>query len=353
MKTTRILFLAANPVDRRNMGRQTLAVDEELRTIEERLQEVPAREHIEITPIHAARPDDWLRALNAQRFRVVHFSGHGTRKGALQHVGHDGTAQPVSFEALKATLRLLKGDICLLVLNACYSRQQAEQLLEDIGCVLAMNGEIHDRVAIVFMRAFYRALFTGRAVQNAFEQGKAALLLEGLPESQVPELLVRSGVDATQLTLLVSSGRTRAFIAFSPEDKNFLQEFHTHLKYGEEKGLFSYWDTTRLEPGTRQREEILRALASSRIAVLLLSAPFLASKAIMQEQVPSLLEAEERGEVRILCVLLRPVATIAPELARFGLINEHPLNGMNQNRREHVWSQVTNLVQEYLQREGT
>jgi hypothetical protein len=338
-------------VDRRSLDRQSLALDEELRALEERLQEAPARDHIEITSIQAARPDDWLRALKAHRFRVVHFSGHGTREGALQHVGRYGTAQPVSFEALKATLRTLKGDICLLVLNACYSRQQAEMLVEDIDCVLAMNGEIYDRVAITFMQAFYRALFDGRAVQNAFEQGKAALLLEGLPGAHVPELLVRPGVDAANVTLLASSARDKAFIAFSPDDKHFLQELHTHLAYGEEKGVLRYWDTTRLEPGTRQQQETLRALASTRIAVLLLSASFFASKAIMQKQLPLLLQAAERDEVRILCVLVRPVSSVDPALEQFGLVNEQPLSAITQAKRENVWSQVTRLVQEHLHRE--
>jgi hypothetical protein len=351
MKTTSMLFLAANPVDRKNLDRRYLALDEELRTIQEQLQAAPARDHIGLTPILAARPDDWLRALNADRFRVVHFSGHGTRTGALHHVGRDGTAQAVSFEALKATLRLLKGDICLIVLNACYSRQQAEMLVEEIDCVLAMNDEIHDRVAITFMQAFYRALFAGRAVQDAFAQGKAALLLAGLPESHVPELLVRPGVNAAHITLLASSVRNKAFLAFSPDDKHFLQELHTHLTYGEEKGLLRYWDTTRLEPGTRQREETLRALESTRIAVLLLSASFFASKVIMQEQLPLLLQAADRSEARIICVLVRPVSSVGPDLAPFVMVNEQPLSAMNQARRENVWSYVTRLVQEHLQRE--
>jgi hypothetical protein len=86
-------------------------------------------------------------------------------------VGHDGRAQAISLEALKATLRVLKGDICLIALNACYSRRQAEMLAEDIDCVLAMNDAIHGRAATTFMNAFYQALFAGRA---AFEQGYLA-----------------------------------------------------------------------------------------------------------------------------------------------------------------------------------
>lgn len=349
MQTTRILFLAANPPHRRSLDRGYLALDEELRKIEERLAEAPSRESITLVPVHAARPDDWLKALNAQRFRLVHFSGHGTRGGMLHHVGADGLAQPVSFEALKATLRALKGDICLIVLNACYSRQQAELLAEDIDCVIAMNDAIHDRAAITFVHALYRALFTGQAVQNAFEQGIAALMLEGLPDVRVPELLVRPGADAAQVTLLAPVHHNTAFIAFSPDDLHFLQELHTHFTYAEQQGALAYWDTTRLVPGTRQREETERALASASVAVLLLSASFFACPAVVQKQLPLLLPAADRGDVTVFNILLRPVSLIDPAVARFGMVNAQPLSGMSQVRRENVWSQLTTLVRERLQ----
>lgn len=42
----------------------------------------------------------------------------------------------------------------------------------------------------------------GRSVREAFELGRAALLLEGVPEETTPELLVRKGVDASGLVLI-------------------------------------------------------------------------------------------------------------------------------------------------------
>ncbi|HEY1353539.1 MAG TPA: CHAT domain-containing protein [Ktedonobacteraceae bacterium] len=350
MYITRILFLAANPAIGRSLDRGYLALDEEQRTIAERLAQTPARDQIEFISIQAARPDDWLQALNAHSFRVVHFSGHGTRQGALHHVGHDGRAQAVSFEALKATLRVLKGEICLIVLNACYSRLQAEMLSEDIECVLAMNDTIHDRAAITFMHAFYRALFTGKAIQHAFEQGKAALLLAGLPGVHVPELLVRPGADATRITLLPPAPGNTIFIACSPQDHRFLQELHTHLEYFEQQGVLAYWDTTRLEPGTKQRAETLQALASASVAILLISADFLASAAIVQDQLPLLLQAADRGEVKILSVLLRPVSSVDAQLSQFGMLNARALSTLGQAKREQFWSRLTTLVREHVQR---
>jgi hypothetical protein len=65
-----------------------------------------------------------------------------------------------------------------------------------------MNRPIGDAAAIVFAASFYRAVGFGRSVQEAFELGKAALLLEGIPEDQTPELLTRLGVDVAELRLI-------------------------------------------------------------------------------------------------------------------------------------------------------
>src|SRR5262249_38171426 len=65
-----------------------------------------------------------------------------------------------------------------------------------------MNKAIGDRAAITFAASFYRALGFGRSVQEAFEQGKTALLLEGIAEECTPQLHVRKGIDASAIVLV-------------------------------------------------------------------------------------------------------------------------------------------------------
>ena len=344
MKLAKMLFLAANPLDTRR-----LALDEELRGIKELLREASS---IELVDVLAARPDDWLKELRSQRFRVVHFSGHGSRGGALQHVGSDGTAQPVPFEALRATLRVLKGDICLIVFNACYSRQQAVMIADDIDCVIAMNDTIPDDGAIAFSNAFYRALFSGASVRNAFEEGKIALALEGLKGAQVPELLVRPGADASKVMLIEPAQRNKAVILFDSEkeDKRFLDELRTHLDQYKREKLIDYWDITQLIPGSKKQQEIQQALTSARVAILLISSSFLASPDIMDNQLPILLRAAERGETEILPVLLSCCGfDDDPNLKQFTLVNSEPLSGMSRRERDKIWREVATLVRKILQ----
>jgi hypothetical protein len=65
-----------------------------------------------------------------------------------------------------------------------------------------MSKPIGDESAAVFAASFYRAIAFGRSVKEAFELGKAALLLEGIPEAQTPRLDIREGVDAAASTLV-------------------------------------------------------------------------------------------------------------------------------------------------------
>jgi hypothetical protein len=89
----------------------------------------------------------------------------------------------------------------LAVLNACYSEVQAEALLVHVDCVIGMGGSIRDDAARSFAIGFYGGLGERESVAAAYQQGRAAISLEGLCDSDRPQLRVRDGVDASQLVL--------------------------------------------------------------------------------------------------------------------------------------------------------
>ena len=75
-------------------------------------------------------------------------------------------------------------------------------LLLSPDCAIGMKQAIVDKAAITFAASFCRAIGFGRNIQEAFDQGKAALMLEGTPEQDTPELLVRPGVNPTAIFLV-------------------------------------------------------------------------------------------------------------------------------------------------------
>jgi len=149
----------------------------------------------------AVRPDDLLQLLSQHRPQIVHFSGHGSHTG-LCLAGHDGQIRLVTTRALTALFATLKDNIRLVFLNACYSREQAQALVTHIDCVVGMKDSIHDNAAAVFASSFYRAIGFGRSIQEAFDQGTTALLLEGIADEDIPELLVKDGIDPKQVVLI-------------------------------------------------------------------------------------------------------------------------------------------------------
>ena len=96
---------------------------------------------------------------------------------------------------------MLAGRIRVVVLNACFSETQAQVITEFVDCAIGTSHPINDQTASTFAAAFYRAIGFGASVYDAFEQGKAAVLLEGLEDSDVLQLRTRSGVDPSRIFL--------------------------------------------------------------------------------------------------------------------------------------------------------
>jgi CHAT domain-containing protein len=186
----RILWLAANP-----LSTARLALDEEAREVTEKLRLARDREVFEFITRWAVRPADLLQHLNEHRPRVVHFSGHGDSAGMIALSAGEGNSRPVTTAALAEMFRIVRDEVRLVVLNACYSAVQAQAIGQHIDHVVGMLQPIDDRSAVIFAAAFYSALGFGRPVHEAFEQGKVALMLHGMPDHDVPNLLTRPGAD--------------------------------------------------------------------------------------------------------------------------------------------------------------
>src|SRR2546423_9479856 len=101
--------------------------------------------------------------------------------------------------------------------------------------------------------------------------------------------------------------RTKVFISYSHVDRRFLNRLHVFLRPLERQGLVDWWDDTRLKPGSNWREEIKQAVASARVAVLLISADFFASDFIQNNELPPLLAAAAKDDAVLFSVSFQPV----------------------------------------------
>lgn len=192
-ETTRILFVSANP-----WTTSRIRVDEEAREIFERLQEGPNRDRFELFKHEAIRAIDLQRLLMMYQPHIVHFSGHGSKKKRIILGGAPGRGKEVSCQGLVEMFGLYKNHLRLVILNACFTKEQASSLSEVIDYSIGTGRGIGDKGSVAFAGAFYRALGFGKSIEKAFDSAKAELALRKVPRTKGIELFVRSGISSTR-----------------------------------------------------------------------------------------------------------------------------------------------------------
>ena len=100
------------------------------------------------------------------------------------------------------TMMASSEEIRLVFFNTCYSRNQAEAVVDHVEAAIGMNTSIGDEAALTFSSQFYSAIGFGLSVDKAFEQAKTLLMLEGITEEETPELFIHDGLDSKNIVIV-------------------------------------------------------------------------------------------------------------------------------------------------------
>jgi hypothetical protein len=112
-----------------------------------------------------------------------------------------------------------------------------------------------------------------------------------------------------------------------------------------------FWDDNRIRPSEAWREQIDEGLERIDAAILLVSADFLASDFIHENELPPILNAWRTRGSRIYWVLLSPCDLDRyPSLLKLQSVNPNlqPLSELNRNEKERVWSRLAALIKQDL-----
>lgn len=145
--------------------------------------------------------------------------------------------------------------------------------------------------------------------------------------------------------------RNTVFISYSHRDREWLERLQVHLKPLERAGLVQRWDDTMIRPGQTWRQEINQALRSARVAVLLISADFLASDFIADNELPPLLQRHENDGAIILPLILSPSRFgKTPSLVCFQAVNPptQPLIALPKAEQEAILVGLTEAIEAAL-----
>jgi hypothetical protein len=143
----------------------------------------------------------------------------------------------------------------------------------------------------------------------------------------------------------------KAFISYCHTDKAYLDRLLVHLKPLAKSDAIDAWVDTRLKAGDRWKEAIESALNSASIAILLISADFLASDFIVDNELPPLLAKAQVNGTRILPILVSPSRFVREaSLNVYQAVNapSEPLSLMKHDEREVVYDKVAQEIESAL-----
>lgn len=144
---------------------------------------------------------------------------------------------------------------------------------------------------------------------------------------------------------------TKVFISYSHADTSDLERLKIHLKPLEDKLDLQIWSDSKLVGGDNWKGEIEKGLNQASVAILIVSADFLASDFVTKFELPPLLDKHEKEGCRIIPIIEKPCFFSGnPEISHFQSVNDpkEALLSLTEAKREEVFTKVTQLVHDLV-----
>ncbi|MBD2183408.1 L-histidine N(alpha)-methyltransferase [Planktothrix sp. FACHB-1355] len=181
--------MSANPYEDLNLS-------DEVREIRNALEESKDKGKFEVIDKVSAPVDELSRILIENKPQIVHFCGHGNGEALIFE--SDKREEEVETSILTELFRSEQSIQCV-VLNACYSERQAQELINHVDYVIGMKGEILDDAAIAFSKGFYEWLGYGKEIEKCYQHGclMIRLKLNKLKTAEKEKLTRKLGIATT------------------------------------------------------------------------------------------------------------------------------------------------------------
>jgi hypothetical protein len=175
-----------------------------------------------------------------------------------------------------------------------------------------------------------------------------------------PPLEITYRVDAIQKIITIMDVVERAVVgalvvvSYSHKDEKWRNELRKFLKPLERQKRLRIWDDTAIDAGEQWREEIKRALGSANVAILLMSADFLASDFISQQELSFLVDRAKKkdGGMQLLWIAVRPSGfELEPDVESIQALNDpsRPLSKLEKPAWETELAKVCRKILHVLE----
>ena len=158
-------------------------------------------------------------------------------------------------------------------------------------------------------------------------------------------------IDGNALNTRSEEASPKLFISYCHSDQHCLERLLVHLRPLQRSKSVICWSDKSIRTGDKWRTEIKINIDDAAIAILLVSADFLASDFIINNELPPLLMGAEARGTRILPVILKPCGFHRdPVLSNFQCTNDPsvPLLGLGHIEQEAIYNRIADEVSEEI-----
>jgi molecular chaperone DnaK (HSP70) len=201
-------------------------------------------------------------------------------------------------------------------------------------------------------RVVHITLETNSILQvEGLEEIKQAEIIPVQKETNVYKAGLSQNSQASSPPLGTKADANSVFISYSHKDKKYLDRLMVHLRPLEKDGIIDLWVDTKLKSGDKWKIEIETALKRARAAILIVSADFLASGFIRDNELPPLLEKAEHEGTRIIPVIVTACRFERDKkLSMFQATNDpsKPINKLSAAEREIIYDRIANEIETFM-----
>lgn len=146
--------------------------------------------------------------------------------------------------------------------------------------------------------------------------------------------------------------KLKLFVSYAHEDVVFLKRLKVHLARPIFDFGFEFWDDSKINLGDRWAYEIENALNESSIVILLISADFLASNFIVNQELPKILVKEKKAGTKIIPIIIGPCGfDDDPILSQFQALNssEDYIAKFDKYKQDEYWDLLRRKVRKTIE----
>ena len=142
---------------------------------------------------------------------------------------------------------------------------------------------------------------------------------------------------------------TQVFISYAHDDEKLRQSLGNHLAALQREGLIEAWHDRKISAGQEWAGAIDANLEQADIILLLVSASFLASDYCNDIELRRALERHERGEARVIPVILKPADWTSSPFARLQALPGNAKPVTKYSNRDEAFLEVAKGIRQVAQ----